>query len=140
MNTQQEYKDDPIKRYFDPGMVEKAPTGFTEKVMSRVSLEAQMMKAGNRRRKKSYVPAISLTVILILTVAAFALPSSGHEFESVPWMKMLHNIEFPVLKINLDSLLRFKLPGYLPYLVISILFLSILDRALSGMFNREKKG
>ena len=139
MNTQQEFKDDPIKRYFDPEMIEKVPTGFTEKVMSRVSLEAKTLRAGSRQQGRSYVPAISLAVIIILTGIAFTLPSSGHGFTATPWIKMFHNIEMPVLKINLDSILRLKLPGNLPYLIISILFLTIFDRALSGIFHRYKK-
>jgi hypothetical protein len=138
MNAQQEFKDDPIKQYFSHEMIKKAPSGFTEKVMTRVSFEAKQQTAAGRQRKRSYVPAISLGVILILTAVALTIPSSGHEFTSMPLMKMFHEIEIPVLKINLDSLLRFKLPGYLPYLFISILFLSVFDRALSGIFHREK--
>jgi hypothetical protein len=139
MSTQKEFKEDPIGRYFNPEMTEKAPKGFTEKVMGLVNLEARPMKAVSRHANKSYVPAISLAVILILTIVAFTLPSAGNELTPMPWMKMFHNIELPALKVNLDSLLKFKLPGYLPYLFISILFLSIFDRALSGIFHREKK-
>lgn len=134
MNTQEEFKDDPIGRYLNKEMVENAPSGFTEKVMSRVNLEARPV-----HKRKSYVPAISLAVILILTGVAFALPSGGNEIAQLPWMKFFHNIELPSLKINLDSLLRIRLPGYLPYLCISILLLSVFDRALSGIFHREKK-
>ncbi len=139
MSTHKEFKEDPIRRYLNPEMTEKAPKGFTEKVMAGVNLEARPMKAINRQTHKSYVPAISLAVILVLTAVAFTLPSAGNEPALMPWMKIFHNIELPALKINLDSLLRFKLPGYLPYLFISILFLSIFDRALSGIFHREKK-
>jgi hypothetical protein len=139
MNTQKEYNHDPIGRYLNSEMAENAPSGFTEKVMSRVSLEARPLKAGGNQEQKSYVPAISLAVILILTGVAFAIPSEGNGFLQMPWMKFFHNIELPALKINLDSLLRFKLPGYLPYLCISILLLSVFDRALSGIFHKEKK-
>jgi hypothetical protein len=139
MNIQKEFKQDPIGRYLDREMAENAPSGFTEKVMSRVSLEARPLKAGGSQKQKSYVPAISLAVILILTGIAFALPSESNEIVQMPWMKFFHNIEMPALKINLDSLLRFKLPGYLPYLFISILLLSIFDRALSGIFQRGNK-
>ena len=139
MNTQKEFKHDPIERYFNREMAENAPSGFTEKVMSGVILEARPLKAGGIRKQRSYVPVISLAVILILIGVAFALPSEGSDFLQMPWMKFFHNIELPALKINLDSLLRFRLPGYLPYLFISILLLSVFDRALSGIFHREKK-
>ena len=138
MKTQQEFKEDPISRYFNPEMAEKAPSGFTEKVMSRVNLEAVPLKAKHNRKQKSHVPAISLTVILILTGIAFALPSAGNGFAEIPWIKFFHNLELPALNVSLDSILRLKLPGYLPYLFISILFLSVFDRVLNGIFHREK--
>jgi hypothetical protein len=139
MNTQQEFKDDPIRQYFNPEMVENAPSGFTEKVMSQVSLQARPLKAASSQRQKSYVPVISLAVIIILTAIAFTFPSAGIELAPLSWIKIFHTIELPSFKINLDSVLRFKLPGYLPYLIISILFLSIFDRALNGIFHRDKK-
>jgi hypothetical protein len=138
MNTQQEFKDDPIGRYLSSEMAENAPSGFTDKVMSRVSLEARPLKPFSRLKQKNYVPAISIAVILILTCIAFSIPSAGNGPGTMPWAKLLHNIELPSISINLDSLFRYKLPGYLPYLFISILFLSILDWALSGIFHREK--
>ncbi len=138
MNTRQEFKGDPLREYLSPKMVENAPSDFTEKVMARVILEAKPLKAVSSRRRRSYVPAISLAVILILTCIAFSLPSSAHEFTSMRWMRMLHNINLPELKLNLDFLSKLHLPGYVPYLFISIFFLTVFDRALNGLFHREK--
>jgi hypothetical protein len=139
MRTPEEFKEDPIRRYLNPEMTEKAPKGFTEKVMAGVNIEARPMKGISMQSHKSYVPVISIAVILVLTALALTLPSAGNVPASMPWMKIFHNIELPALKINLDSLLRIKLPGYLPWLLLSILFLSIFDRALNGIFHREKK-
>jgi hypothetical protein len=139
MNTQKKYKEDPIKRYFNPEMTEKAPEGFTEKVMTMVSLETRPVKAVSSQTQKNYVPVISVGVILILTIVAFTLPSSVNELTPMPWMKMIHNLQLPALKIDFDSLLNVRLPAYLPYALISLLFLSIFDRALNGIFHRDKK-
>ena len=139
MKAQQEFKDDRIRQYLDPEMIEKAPSGFTDKVMTMVSLETKPVKEGRRWWRENYIPLISLAVTLILAGIAFSLPSSGNDFITIPGLKMFHSIDISMMKVNLNSLLKFRLPGYLPYLLISILFLSIFDRALSGIFHGEKK-
>lgn len=138
MNTSKEYKDDPIKEFLNPEMIERAPSGFTEALMTRVSLEAGTMKTGVRKTRPNYVPLVSLSVILILTVLALTLPSSANQVPAMKWMKFLHNINLPSLDLNLESLLKFRLPGYIPYLLGSILCLSFFDRALNLLFHRGK--
>jgi hypothetical protein len=53
-------------------------------------------------------------------------------------MKIIKDINMPVFNINLDSLFSFALPAYLPYLFICILFLTIFDKGLNGLFHRGK--
>jgi len=138
MKTSKEFKDDPIRHYFRPGLVEQAPEGFTEALMTRVTLEAGKLKAGTVKRQTNYVPVISLAVILILTVLALTLTSSGDEFVAVKWMNVLRNATIPSLNLNLESLLKFRLPVYLLYILASLLCLSFFDRALSVLFHRGK--
>jgi hypothetical protein len=137
MNTQQEYKDDPLRNFIDSRMVEKASPDFTGNVMTRVSMEARPLRTAGRFRKVRVVPLISVSVTLILIAAALLLPSGSYKSTFFPWIQTAHNFILPVLKINLDALLTFKVPGYLPYLFICVLFLTIFDKALSGLFHRE---
>ena len=39
MNNQEKYKEDLLRQYINPEKIEKAPEGFTSKVMTRIQLE-----------------------------------------------------------------------------------------------------
>ena len=138
MNTQQEYEDDPMREHLIPEMVERAPSGFTGKVMTMVSLEGKPVKIREKLIKRILVPLISVTVILILTGIVLLLPANSNEFADMPWMKIIKDINLPAFNINLDSIFSFAVPGYLPYLFICILFLTIFDKGLSGLFHKGK--
>jgi amino acid transporter len=135
---QQEFKDDLLKEYFNTSVIENAPAGFTEKILTMVSLESKPA----RRRKKLHsgyaVPLISVTVTLILTITALLLPAAGNEFQGMPWLKLVKNIKLPALDLNLDTILNFSVPDYLPYLFLCILVLTIFDRGLSILFHKGK--
>jgi hypothetical protein len=138
MNTKLEYKDDLLREHFNPGMIEAAPVGFTQKVMTRVSLEAKPVTARDKLISGTFVPLISLTTTLILAALALLLPGNGTDPAAMPWMKIVKNLNLPAVHINLDTLFSFSLPAYLPYLFICILFLTLFDRGLSGLFHRGK--
>lgn len=138
MNTQQNYDERLMKDLFKQEMIEKAPSGFTEKVMTRVSLEPRPVKSRESLIARTIVPAISIAVTLVLTGIALLLPAAGNEVTYSPLMKLIRNINFPDVNLHLDTLFSFSLPGYLPYLFLSILFLTIFDRGLSGLFHRGK--
>ncbi len=138
MNTQQEFKDDLLREYFNTSVIENAPAGFTEKVMTRVSLEARPAGQREKLRSSYTVPVISAMVTLILTVTALLLPATGNNLQGMLWIKLAKNIKLPAVDLNLDTLLNFSVPGYLPYLFLCILVLSIFDRGLSILFHKGK--
>ena len=138
MNTQQEYKNDTMRDHLIPEMIERAPSGFTEKVMTRVILETRPVKSRVKFIIRTSIPAISVTVALALTGIVLLLPATSYEFSGMKWMKIINDINLPAFKINLDSIFNCTLPGYLPYLFICILFLTIFDRGLNGLFHRGK--
>jgi len=138
MNIQHDYEDSFLKQHLNPEMIEKAPEGFTDKVMTRINLEVKPLKVSERLPTRSMVPLISLIAALILISVTFILPPGNNESMILPGMKTIHNLVSSVLKINLDTVFRYNLPHWLPYLFISILFLTIFDRGLKGLFRREK--
>ena len=138
MNTQQEYENDPMREHLKPGTAERAPSGFTGKIMTIVSLEGKPVKIRENFFKRTLVPMISVTVALILTGIVLLLPANSNEFAGMAWTKIFKEINLPAVNINLDSLFSFTVPGYLPYLFICILILTIFDRGLNGLFHRGK--
>ena len=138
MNTRHENNNELMKDLLDPRMIEKAPSGFTGKVMKLVSLEARPVKTGEKPLSGIKVPIISIAVILILAGTALLLPPASNDFTAMPWMKIVKTFGLQAVNINMDRLVSFSVPGYLPYLFIAILFLTIVDRGLSGLFHRGK--
>jgi hypothetical protein len=138
MNTNEEYNENLMKDYFNASAIEKAPAGFTEKVMTLVSLEPKHVKTRESLRTRYLIPLISGVVTLILTAAVLLLPAAGKDFTGMPLMNIVKNLSLPAVNFNIDSLFRFALPAYLPYIFFSILFLTLFDRGLSGLFHRGK--
>jgi hypothetical protein len=138
MNNQEKHTEDILRQYIDPERIEKAPEGFTSKVMSRIQLEKQPLIVAHSIRRKNLVPLISSAIVILLFAAAFLLPGSESDSMSLPVLKLLKNIESSLPEINLSSMFRPTLPSILMYVIIGIFVLTLFDRALYGIFHREK--
>jgi hypothetical protein len=104
-----------------------------------VSLEPKPVKIRESLRARYLIPVISVVVTLILTATVLLLPAASYDITGMPFlMNIIKNLGLPAVNINIDSLFRFALPAYLPYLFICILFLTFFDRGLSGLFHRGK--
>jgi hypothetical protein len=138
MKSHLDNNKDLLREHLNPEMIERAPSGFTGKVMTRVSLEAKPVRARVKFFKLTIVPLVSITITLILTVIVLLLPAAGNVPAAMPWMKIVKHINLPAIHLNLDTLFSFSVPAYLPYLFICLLFLTIFDRGLNGLFHRGK--
>ena len=138
MNNQEKNKEDLLRQYINPERIEKAPEGFTSKVMTRIQIETVPLKAPGRLRNKSLVPVISSAVTILLIVATFLIPGSESDSLALPMVKFVKNIKVSLPEIDLPSIFRFDLPALLIYVFIGILMLTLFDRALNVLFHREK--
>lgn len=127
--------DDLLKEYIIPERSEKAPVGFTSKIMTRVQLET--MVAG-RKQSKNLVPLISALVTVLLVAAAFLIPGSQNGKLSDTVISLINNINIPVPSVDLSSVFRSTFPSVTLYVVIGIFVLTLFDRALQGIFRKEK--
>jgi hypothetical protein len=55
-----------------------------------------------------------------------------------PVMDLLKTIKVSLPELDLNSIFKFNLPATLLYVFVAILMLSLFDRALYGVFHREK--
>jgi hypothetical protein len=138
MNKQEANNEDLLKKFINPGMIERAPEGFTTNVMSRIRIETEPLKVKPGPRNRSYIPVISVVVTLILIGIAFLLPGGAADALSLPLTESLKNIKLSLPEISFANLFRFTLPSVVIYVFIGILVLSLFDRALYGMFHRQK--
>jgi hypothetical protein len=138
MKIEDKFEEDILKYHFRNEMSERAPEGFTDNVMAVVLKEAKPLVTVKKRMTWNLVPAISLAFTFTLIIAVLLLPSSGNDVISSTLLRLVQNsVRYPEW-LDFDKLLNFSLPSILPYLFISILFLTIFDRGLNGVFHREK--
>jgi hypothetical protein len=138
MNKQEKHDEDLLSRYINPEQIEKAPEGFTLKVMSLIETENEPVKVVVKMRKISLVPVISGAVTILLIASVFLIPGNKSEFIASPALEVLKNLKISLPEIDLTSLFRLNVPLSLLYGLIGILLLSLLDRALYGVFHKGR--
>jgi len=133
----EENEKDLIRQHFSSEMIEKAPEGFTQKVMNRIAVEAKPVKKRVMLHREIMIPVISLIIIAVLVTISFITTSDNYELGNVALSSLTRHIDLSFVKASLDALFSFKLPIWLPGLFVSILFLTVFDRALRGLFHKE---
>jgi hypothetical protein len=138
MNNMKKINDDLLRQYINPEKIEKAPEGFTSKVMTRVQLETRYLILAEKSWKKNLVPAISAAVTIFLIASAFLIPGSHSEAFSSTVLSLFKNLKFSMPEINMTSIFRLTLPSVVIYVFIGIIILTLFDGALKRIFYREK--
>jgi len=129
-------QEDLLKRYINPEMSEKAPVGFTSRVMERLILEKVPAMIQNKNGGLNVVPLVSAVVIIILVCMAVLLPVKNDQFV-LPAVEAVRNLKFSLPDLALSSLFRINLPSTVMYSIIGISLLSLFDRALKEVFHRD---
>jgi hypothetical protein len=138
MNNQEKYTEDLLRQYITPEKIENAPEGFTSKVMTQILLEKQTLSVPERSWEKNLIPIISVAVTALLIASAFLIPHSQDDSEISSVLNLLKNVNFSMPELKASSIFRLTLPSVTIYVFIGILILTVFDRALYGIFHREK--
>ena len=129
-------QEDNLKRYINPEMSEKAPVGFTSRVMEGIRLEKVPARVQIKREGLNIVPLVSAIVIIILVCMAVLLPEKNGQFV-LPGVETVRNLKFNLPDLNFSTLFRINLPSTVIYSLIGISILSLFDRALKEVFHRN---
>ena len=138
MNNQEKHTDDLLSKYITSERIEKAPDGFTSKVMTLVRLEKSHLVSEERSWKKNLVPVLSIVVTVLLIVSAYLIPSGKTDPISNPVLSLIKNLKLSFPDVNISSIFRFSLPSVMIYAIIGIIILTVFDRALFRVFHRQK--
>lgn len=138
MSYQETFKKDLLRQNINSEMIEKAPAGFTSRVMTRIQTETEPLKREVRESRKSIIPLISVSLTIILIISAYLFPAETSDISFLEGINLNQITDFPVFKINLDTLFSYNMPALLTYLFISILILTIFDSVLNRIFDRNK--
>lgn len=126
---------DPLEEFINPARLEKAPRGFTDKVMSAIVAEPVPYL---RKKKNEISRIVPFAVLLLMAVLAIIASVTGSRSESVlasEAHKLFQNIKFPVF--GSESLPGFTLPAVAIYITLGIFILGLLDLALRKLFQRR---
>lgn len=138
MNNRDKYNEDLLRQYITSEQIEKAPEGFTSKVMSQIQMEPVQQKERSWLRHRSLIPVISFSITVLLILAALLIPESKPDSVVLTFSQLFKSIKFTLPEFDLSSIFSFRLPSLLIYVFIGILILSLFDRALNLLFHREK--
>lgn len=138
MKGQDQGSRDFLRKYINPGMIEKAPAGFTSKSMTRIQIETGTTSSVSRILGRHRVALISVILAASLILAILILPpslanSGGFELISsfsklIPGLSGLNNLKFP----------EFVIPGWIFYASVSILGLIFFDTLIGRWPGRGK--
>jgi len=137
MNKPENNKD-PLSTFINHEMIEKAPEGFTSKVMTMIHVEPGHAQKSSVKRERSLVPFVFAGFILILMISSFLLPESKDASIS-PVLDLIKRFEIYLPSFDFSKLDLITLPGWVPYMIAGILIMSLFDRALYGLFHRREK-
>jgi hypothetical protein len=138
MNNQEKLTDDLLSKYIISERIEKAPDGFTSKVMTLVRVEKSHLVSEERSCKKNLVPVLSIVITVLLIVSAYLIPSGKTDPISNPVLSLIKNLKLSFPDVNISSIFRFSLPSVMIYAIIGIIILTVFDRALFRVFHRQK--
>jgi hypothetical protein len=137
MNKQNKKSDDILNRYINSEVIEKAPDGFTARVMRSVQLEPVPLRPAPAFLRKSMVPLISVSVTILLILAAILLPGNETGKALFPAVNIFKNIKVSLPGFDLNSIFRFNFPALVVYIFIGILILTFFDRVLNVFFHQK---
>lgn len=138
MNNPEKLKDDILRQYIDPVNTEKAPDGFTANIMSRIQVEKAHAGRPLARWREMRIPVISV-IITFAFMAAVLLIGNGNQESLNPVSDFIRSLNITLPSVEFPKINELSLPGWFPYIFISILFLAIIDRSLFRLFHKDKE-
>jgi hypothetical protein len=138
MNNLEEFNETILKRYLKPGKIEKAPAGFTERLMTRIRIEKVPSAVRIRRIYNYRIPLISFGTTLVLIIFAVILSPEENDTAVISILKPLSDLIKAFPKINYEKITGITIPGWFIYIMIGIFMLAVFDRALNTFFRKDR--
>lgn len=139
MSRQDHNEDDILRRYINPGMIEKAPDSLTSGIMKSIEGEALPRFSIRSLVSRHHVPVISFIVTAALVAAALLFPGGPANPVADPLVKFFGSIATRFSHISIFPVAELNLPEWIIYAFIGILLLALFDRALTGIFYRNNR-
>jgi len=138
MDKHEKYTEDILSKYINSERIEKAPEGFTSKIMSVIEMEKTPVRTPEISRKRTLVPYVFSAFLITLIVISIFLPGSKSQALSIPVPEFIKGIKLTIPEVDFGNIFNFDLPSAMIYVLIGLILLSFLDKALYRVFHREK--
>jgi len=130
-------RDDRLMKYIVSDTRLKAPDGFTEKVMTRVTLERVSRATQYESPFKARLVLISLTVAVLLVILSQLPVNLESRYLSTSMFAFLGNLGSIIPDPDLSRISGLSIPPVYLYIAVTIPLLMIFDRFLSSFFRRR---
>lgn len=131
--------DDRLLRYLVSDTGRKAPEGFTERIMTRVTLEKIARNRIGESPVNTRILAGAISLVVIAAVVLSLLPDGELTVLMKSAAKSLGGyLRLPVELPLKTGMADIEIPAMFAYLSLSVLMLILLDRFLSRLFTRGK--
>ncbi len=136
MNDSNEFRDDLLKRYLNKESIEKAPEGFTERMMNQLMTEPAYTPEKQAKKRISAIPLVSLIITIILILLAVFAGKTEHAGTNILLTGLLKsiNISWPV---HIPDLSGFTVSDITVYVMSLSILLLVFDLALSKYFRNK---
>lgn len=138
MSNINDMEKDLLKRYINRESIEKAPEGFSEKVMGRIQAEKAPVAATRTSLSRILVPAIyvMITLCLILAAVIFTAPSDSLVFSGIN--KFFSSIDLKMPEMAVSTIPALSIPAIIVYVSVGFFLLTLFDGALNRLFRRGR--
>jgi MFS superfamily sulfate permease-like transporter len=135
MKITEETGKDPLKRFINPEIIEKAPDGFTDNIMSVISVESVPVMAKRKKVRSSIVPFTGVMIMVLLIAGATITGNSDKSPVLNSVSQFFQNIRLPEIKeVTLQGLI---MPGLVVYISVGMFVLLLFDVGLGKIFHRR---
>ncbi len=135
MTTSEKKEFDRLDKFMNREKIEKAPDGFTGRVMSSVTWEKVPAREKYIFYREKTVPVIIVTVLATLIIIALVLPSSPQTEIEKNIAKFFQLFSAPV--IDKEKISSFTVPSVLIYIAGCLPFFFLFDFSLRKYFRKR---
>lgn len=137
MEKRDKFDEDILNQYINSDQIEKAPDGFTTKIITRIQIERETHKVPGKSFICS-VPFISTIITVALIIASALLTGNDNDQTTSVLNKYFNDLDLSIPSIDFTNIFKISLPSWLPWVFIEILILTIFDNALFRIFSKDK--
>lgn len=127
MRTEKIMNDDVLRKFLKGTDIQKAPEGFSSKVMSHIYMEVKPV----RPERNYLIPVVFGSVFALLTIAALFVPESSFNFPEIRLPENI-NFTFPELWSAVN------IPHIFTYIVAGVIVIAVFDSGLKTLFRKVK--